>query len=111
MVSLRSNQLPAKPTVVAQELKRPAQLKTGQVVSATTSWRQLAMDLANPPGATLVGLTPAEQVVITYLLQGLSNKEIAWILGKSAFTVKHQISSCLAKFGVSSRTRLIAHLR
>lgn len=48
---------------------------------------------------------------MAYVCQGLSNKEIASALGKSECTVKHQVSACLAKLGVPSRTRLIALLR
>ena len=56
-------------------------------------------------------LTPAEQCVLAYLCAGYTNKEIARFLGKSEVTVKHQVSACLRKFGLSSRTRLAAALR
>ena len=65
----------------------------------------------NTGGIALAELTPAEQVVVACLLQGMSNKEIALALGKSAYTVKNQVSSCLTKLGVSTRSRLIAQLR
>lgn len=45
------------------------------------------------------------------LAQGLSNGEIARVLGKSKFTVKSQVSSILTKLGVPTRGRLIAILR
>ncbi len=45
-----------------------------------------------------------------HLQNGLSNREIASALGKSEATVKNQVSTCLGKFGVSSRARLIAFL-
>jgi DNA-binding NarL/FixJ family response regulator len=50
-------------------------------------------------------------VVAEYVLQGCTNKEIARTLGKSVSTVKNQVAACLAKFGVSSRARLIVLLR
>lgn len=56
-------------------------------------------------------LTPAEQSVLAYVCAGYTNKEIAHFLGKSEVTVKHQVSACLRKFGLSSRTRLVAALR
>jgi DNA-binding NarL/FixJ family response regulator len=56
-------------------------------------------------------ITPAENKVLAYLCAGYSNKEIARFLGKAEPTVKHQVSSCLRKFGLSSRTRLMAALR
>lgn len=80
-------------------------------ISPTISWRQLAANNCESSHVDLSELTPAEQVVVTYLRQGLSNKEIARALGKSAWTVKNQVSSCLTKLGVCSRSRLIALLR
>jgi|GEM_PF-1421880 len=83
-------------------------LRDGCAISPTISWRQLASEAELLHGT---GLTPAEQVVVVYLLQGLSNKEIARILGKSVSTVKNQVSSCLSKIGVPTRSRLIVRLR
>lgn len=56
-------------------------------------------------------LTTAEREVLSYMCAGYSNKEIATFLGKAEPTVKHQVSACLRKFGLSSRTRLMAALR
>lgn len=56
-------------------------------------------------------LTPAEERVLSYVCAGYSNKEIALFLNKSEPTVKHQVSACLRKFGLSSRMRLMAALR
>ena len=57
-------------------------------------------------------LTVAEQRVgLSYVCAGYSNKEIARFLGKAEPTVKHQVSACLRKFGLSSRMRLMAALR
>ena len=42
------------------------------------SWQELAADLSAPSSHQLVGLTPAEQVVVTYLRQGLS-LQLRWI--------------------------------
>ncbi len=63
------------------------------------------------PPPTHESLTPAEQRVLSYVCAGYSNKEIALFLGKAEPTVKHQVSACLRKFGLSSRTRLMAALR
>jgi len=78
--------------------------------SATATWRELAAGLA-PAGCDPGQLSPAEQVVLAHLRQGLSNREIAQALGKSERTVKNQVSAILAKYGVPTRARLIAHLR
>ncbi|MBK8857843.1 MAG: response regulator transcription factor [Opitutaceae bacterium] len=79
-------------------------------ISATASWRELAAELAPAPFET-GRLSPAEEVVCVHLRQGLSNREIAFALGKSERTVKNQVSACLAKYGVPTRARLIALLR
>lgn len=63
------------------------------------------------PPPTLESITPAEREVLTYVCAGYSNKEIASFLGKAEPTVKHQVSACLRKFGLSSRMRLMAALR
>lgn len=63
------------------------------------------------PPPTHESLTPAEHRVLSYLCAGYSNKEIATFLGKAEPTVKHQVSACLRKFGLSSRMRLMAALR
>jgi DNA-binding NarL/FixJ family response regulator len=65
--------------------------------------------MAPPP--TGESLSPAEREVLSYVCAGYSNKEIARFLGKAEPTVKHQVSACLRKFGLSSRTRLMAALR
>lgn len=41
----------------------------------------------------------------------MTGKEIAGFLGKAEPTVKHQVSACLRKFGLTSRMRLMAALR
>ncbi len=63
------------------------------------------------PPPTHEPLTHAERAVLSYLCAGYSNKEIAAFLGKAEPTVKHQVSACLRKFGLSSRMRLMAALR
>ena len=79
-------------------------------LSPTMSWREICdqPDLARPE---LMRLSPAERAVAAYLREGYSNREIARALGKSEFTVKHQVASCLTKFGVSRRARFVALLR
>lgn len=56
-------------------------------------------------------VSPAEHVVLAKVCDGLSNREIAAVLGKSERTVKNQVSAILAKCGVPTRARLIALLR
>ena len=79
-------------------------------LSPTVSWRELAAAV-RVTGPDLEKLSPAERIVAAHVCQGLSNREIAVILGKSERTVKNQVSAVLAKCGVPTRARLIALLR
>ena len=79
-------------------------------LTPTVSWRDLAagVTVTNPDQPSL---SPAERIVAAHVCQGLSNREIAAVLGKSERTVKNQVSAVLAKCGVPTRARLIALLR
>jgi DNA-binding NarL/FixJ family response regulator len=57
---------------------------------------------------SLGDLTPAEQRVLPLLLEGLRNKEIADRLNSSVHTIKHHVSSILAKARCSDRLLLVA---
>ena len=66
-----------------------------------------------PPAVALMTaelLTEAERRVLTYVCAGYSNKEIAQRLNRAEPTIKHQVSACMRKFGLSSRMRLMAAL-
>ena len=78
--------------------------------SPTASWSEVCA-VAEATGHQLDVLPPAQRMVAFYLRQGLSNREMATILGKSEATVKNQVSACLRRFNVPTRARLIALLR
>lgn len=78
-------------------------------MAPTASWRELSIALGDL-SPTLARLSPAERLVAHYIVQGMSNAEIARALGKSVATVKHQVSSILGKLEVPSRGRLMALL-
>lgn len=78
-------------------------------LSPSMSWREYCHSAPAMP-AVPADFSPAERVVLAYVCRGLSNKEIASALGKSEYTVKHQVSACLTKSGVNSRARLMARL-
>ncbi len=59
----------------------------------------------------VVKLSPAEAAVVAQLSQGLTNGEIARVLGKSVGTVKNQLSNVYRKLGVRSRIRLMVLFR
>ena len=50
-------------------------------------------------------LTQREREVLTYMVEGMSNEEIAQELVLSASTVKNHVSSILAKLEVNSRAK------
>ena len=52
-------------------------------------------------------LTPRETEVVRLMSGGYSNREIAYALGTAEGTIKNQVSSILAKFGVRDRTRAV----
>ena len=62
------------------------------------------LNLLNSAGIKL--FIPAEQSVVTLLLEGLSNRAIAQKLILSTRTIESHISHALAKTGCSSRLEL-----
>ncbi|MFS8811862.1 response regulator transcription factor, partial [Synechococcus sp. R55.7] len=53
-----------------------------------------------------IELTPTETKVIQYVARGLSNREIAEVLGVSQRTVESHVSNMLGKTGLHNRTEL-----
>jgi two-component system, NarL family, nitrate/nitrite response regulator NarL len=54
-------------------------------------------------------LTSREHEVLEHMAAGLSNRQIADVLGISAHTVKFHVSAILGKLGVASRSAAIRH--
>ncbi len=57
------------------------------------------------PGDPFHPLSAREMEVLNHLTQGMSNKEIATLLGISHQTVKNHVTSILRKLGVEDRTQ------
>ena len=62
----------------------------------------------------MITLTPRQTQIVDCLLKGMSNKEIARVLGIAHGTVKvhiHLVFEKLADLGITSRGKLVAHYR
>ena len=57
-----------------------------------------------------MNLSPRELQIVSLLQQGKTNKEIGQALGLSQHTVRDNISPMFARFGVKTRTALVATL-
>ena len=53
-------------------------------------------------------LTASERAVLTCVVAGLADKEIARQRGVSVHTVRNQVRAIMRKTGVNKRTRLVA---
>lgn len=73
---------------------------------ATTEAAAVLAKLVANPGVPM--LTPAEREVLALVLDSRSNAEIAGLRARSLRTVANQITGLLRKFGVVSRTELVA---
>lgn len=60
------------------------------------------------PRPTVKGLTPAEEEVLAFLLDGYDNASIAQARNTTARTTANQVASIFRKLGVTSRTELVA---
>ena len=68
-----------------------------------------ARHMYSEPGSPFHPLSEREMEVLSCVVRGLSNKEIALELGISHQTVKNHITSILRKFGVEDRTQAVVY--
>lgn len=61
------------------------------------------------PGSPFHPLSEREMEVLECVVQGMSNKEVAGLLGISHQTVKNHVTSILRKFGVEDRTQAVVY--
>jgi DNA-binding NarL/FixJ family response regulator len=96
-------------------------LHNGLAIYPYTSFHSLQRILATPhlgvrskrvpvsqSHAQLESLTPRQQEVLQLLVEGMSNKSIAYRLGISESTVKVHIRAIMERTGVISRTQIIS---
>ena len=70
---------------------------------------EAARHLYSEPGSPFHPLSDREGEVLTCVVKGMSNKEIASSLGISHQTVKNHVTSILRKFGVEDRTQAVVY--
>jgi NarL family two-component system response regulator LiaR len=68
---------------------------------------QSLVETANLPPAPGLDLTEREREVLSLMIEGLNNTQIAGRLTVSPSTIKSHVSNILAKLGVSSRTEAV----
>jgi DNA-binding NarL/FixJ family response regulator len=73
----------------------------GQIESGPASYSE--------PGSPFRPLSVREMEVLECVVRGLSNKEIAGLLGISHQTVKNHVTSILRKFSVEDRTQAVVY--
>ncbi|WP_149831053.1 LuxR C-terminal-related transcriptional regulator [Streptomyces tailanensis] len=94
--------------VLGEALER---LSTGEI-SLPAGLARILLTRAHSPGSARgtrgVCLTPREQEVLSFLAQGLSNKQIARRLTISEHGVKRHVTNLLAKLNCPNRTLAVA---
>jgi len=68
---------------------------------------QALVEAVNLPPAPGLDLTEREREVLTLMIEGLNNTQIAGKLTVSPSTIKSHVSNILAKLGVASRTEAV----
>ena len=61
------------------------------------------------PGTPFHPLSKREMEVLSCVVRGMSNKEVALLLGISHQTVKNHVTAILRKFGVEDRTQAVVY--
>jgi NarL family two-component system response regulator LiaR len=74
----------------------------------TTISAEAANDLLVDSADSAVELTDRECEVLSLLVKGMSNKEIARQLHRSPFTIRHHVSQLIRKLGAANRAEVAA---
>ena len=77
------------------------------VRDSTSDGSLLPVEEIQTPAQPVEPLTPRENEVLAFLMEGLPNKMIARKLGISEHTAKFHVTSILAKMGAQSRTEAV----
>jgi len=93
--------------VSADELARAIRAAHSGRATLSPEAAQALVQTANQPPSPGLDLTERELEVLTLMVEGLNNTQIAGKLTVSPSTVKSHVSNILSKFGVASRTEAV----
>jgi len=93
--------------VSADDLVRAIRAAHAGRVTLSPEAAQSLVETANQPPAPGLDLTEREREVLTLMIEGLNNTQIARRLTVSPSTIKSHVSNILTKLGVSSRTKAV----
>jgi NarL family two-component system response regulator LiaR len=94
--------------VSANELRRAIHAAHAGQATLSPEAAQALVETANQPRAPGLDLTEREREVLTLMIEGLNNTQIAGRLTVSPSTVKSHVSNILSKLGVTSRTEAVS---
>jgi len=94
--------------VSADDLVRAIRAAHAGRATLSPAAAQALVETANQPPAPGFDLTEREREVLTLMIEGLNNTQIAGRLTVSPSTIKSHVSNILSKLGVASRTEAVA---
>ncbi len=93
--------------VSADELARAIRAAYSGRATLSPEAAQTLVETANQPPAPGLDLTEREREVLSLMIEGLNNTQIAGRLTVSPSTIKSHVSNILSKLGVASRTEAV----
>jgi len=93
--------------VSADELVRAIRAAHAGRATLSPEAAQALVETASQPPAPGLDLTEREREVLTLMIEGLNNTQIAGRLTVSPSTIKSHVSNILSKLGVASRTEAV----
>lgn len=94
--------------VSADDLARAIRAAHSGRATLSPEAAQALVQNANQPPMPGLDLTEREREVLSLMIEGLNNTQIAGRLTVSSSTIKSHVSNILSKLGVSSRTEAVA---
>src|SRR3972149_9546532 len=93
--------------VTADELARAIRAAHAGRATLSPDVAQVIVHVASQPPKPGLDLTEREREVLTLMVEGLNNTQIAGRLTVSPSTIKSHVSNILTKLGVASRTEAV----